>query len=67
MVSLTTLHQPCADIGTAAVTAMLRGIDNRKIPAQDVNLDCPLIVRESCGIRSDLAEVTRETRTEEPQ
>jgi len=60
-VSLTTLHQPCADIGAAAVAAMVRSIDHRKVPAQDVNLDCPLIVRESCGIRSDLVISLRKT------
>jgi DNA-binding LacI/PurR family transcriptional regulator len=51
-VSLTTVHQPCVEIGAAAVVAMARCIDHRNAPSQEVNLDCSLIIRESCGTRT---------------
>jgi len=50
-VSLTTLRQPCLEAGSAAVAAMVRRIEHRQAPSHDVNQDCTLIVRESCGTR----------------
>ncbi len=48
-VPLTTIRQPCAEIGKIAMELMLRRISNRTLPAQDVRLDFNLIARESCG------------------
>lgn len=48
-VALTTLHQPCHDIGVAAMSAMLERISQPGIAARDILLDCKLIVRQSCG------------------
>ena len=48
-VPLTTLRQPCHDIGAAAVWTMIERIEHPKMPARDVLLDCQLIVRRSCG------------------
>ena len=48
-VALTTLHQPCHDIGVAAISAMLERISHPGIAARDILLDCKLIVRQSCG------------------
>jgi DNA-binding LacI/PurR family transcriptional regulator len=51
-VALTTIHQPCADIGAAAVMAMLERIQNPKLPPRDILLDFRLVVRESTGLRA---------------
>jgi LacI family transcriptional regulator len=47
--SLTTIHQPCADIGTLAMQAMLERIKNPAFPPRDILAQPALIVRESCG------------------
>ncbi len=48
-VPLTTLRQPCHDIGAAAVWTMIQRIEHPNMPARDIFLDCRLIVRRSCG------------------
>jgi GntR family transcriptional regulator of arabinose operon len=48
-VPLTTVHQPCREIGVAAVGAMLERIGSPEMPRRDILLDCILVVRESCG------------------
>jgi GntR family transcriptional regulator of arabinose operon len=48
-VPLTTIHQPCREIGSAALEAMLDRLDHPAMPARDILLDCELVVRESCG------------------
>jgi GntR family transcriptional regulator of arabinose operon len=48
-VPLTTIHQPCADIGAVAVGTMLERLRNPKLPARDVCLNFHLVVRESSG------------------
>jgi GntR family transcriptional regulator of arabinose operon len=47
--SLTTIHQPCADIGTIAMQVMLERIGNPAFPPRDVLAQPTLIVRQSCG------------------
>src|SRR6266480_2230462 len=49
-VPLTTLHQPCRDIGRIALAVMLDRITNPDLPPRDVLLSCELIVRKSCGV-----------------
>jgi DNA-binding LacI/PurR family transcriptional regulator len=49
-VPLTTLHQPCRDIGRVALTVMLDRIANPDLPPRDVLLGCELVVRKSCGM-----------------
>jgi GntR family transcriptional regulator, arabinose operon transcriptional repressor len=46
-VPLTTIHQPCADIGTAAIRTMIDRLHDPKLPARDVLLNFGLVVRES--------------------
>lgn len=48
-VPLTTLRQPCHDIGAAAVWTMLERIEKPDLAARDVLLAGELIVRKSCG------------------
>jgi GntR family transcriptional regulator of arabinose operon len=48
-VPLTTVHQPCREIGQAAMAAMLDRINNPDMLPRDILLDCKLVVRASCG------------------
>lgn len=48
-VPLTTFHQPCLDIGAAAVAAMKERISNPELPARTIALNGHLVVRQSCG------------------
>nr|WP_218280545.1 substrate-binding domain-containing protein [Verrucomicrobium spinosum] len=48
-VPLTTLHQPAREIGQAAMSAMLDRLARPDMPVRDILLECPLIVRKSCG------------------
>lgn len=50
-VPLTTIHQPCRQIGEAAVAAMLNRMKQPNMLARDILLDCELVVRASCGAR----------------
>jgi DNA-binding LacI/PurR family transcriptional regulator len=49
-VPLTTLHQPCPDIGATAMSVMLDRLQHPNAPTRDVLLDCELVVRQSCGV-----------------
>lgn len=48
-VPLTTLHQPCREMGVTAADAMLERLAYPAMPARDILLDFRLIVRQSCG------------------
>lgn len=48
-VPLTTIHQPCAQLGAAAVQAMIQRIAAPDMPARDILVDFHLVVRESSG------------------
>jgi DNA-binding LacI/PurR family transcriptional regulator len=48
-VPLTTVHQPCREIGEAAMRLMLDRLDRPHLPPREVLLDCSLVVRRSCG------------------
>jgi DNA-binding LacI/PurR family transcriptional regulator len=50
-VPLTTIHQPCASIGSAAIGAMLDRLRDPRLPARDIVLNFDLVVRNSCGVR----------------
>jgi GntR family transcriptional regulator, arabinose operon transcriptional repressor len=47
--SLTTIHQPCTDIGTIAMQVMLERIENPLLPPRDILVKPTLVVRKSCG------------------
>lgn len=48
-VPLTTLHQPCSEIGAAAIAAMHDRIANPHLAARSILLNGHLVVRRSCG------------------
>lgn len=48
-VPLTTVRQPCREIGMSAMSAMLERLIRPDMPPRDILLECPLIVRDSCG------------------
>ena len=48
-VPLTTIHQPCAEIGAAAISTMLDRLRQPTMPPRDVLLNFTLVVRDSCG------------------
>jgi LacI family transcriptional regulator len=48
-VPLTTIHQPCREIGEIAFRTMLDRIADPALPARSIVLAPRLVVRESCG------------------
>ena len=60
-VPLTTLHQPCQEIGAAALNTMLERLARPNAPARDVLLDCELVIRQSCGGGEASGEAMTET------
>ena len=55
-VPLTTIHQPCSSIGSAAIGAMLDRLRDPRLPARDIVLNFDLVVRSSCGARKEKQE-----------
>jgi GntR family transcriptional regulator, arabinose operon transcriptional repressor len=48
-VPLTTLRQPCREIGAAAVAALRERVARPELPPRDILLHGALVIRESCG------------------
>jgi GntR family transcriptional regulator of arabinose operon len=48
-VPLTTIHQPCRDIGITAMAAMIERVAHPELPTRTILLDTELVVRASCG------------------
>ncbi len=48
-VPLTTIRQPCREIGQAAVRTMSERIEDSSLPARQILLPVELVVRQSCG------------------
>lgn len=48
-VPLTTVRQPCREIGVAAAAAMMERLERPGLPARDIFLQTTLVVRQSCG------------------
>ena len=46
---LTTIHQPCSQMGAVAVQTLLQRIREPGTPPREILLDAPLVVRQSCG------------------
>ena len=49
---LTTIHQPCEQIGAVAVQTLLQRLREPDTPPREILLDAPLVVRRSCGAAS---------------
>lgn len=52
-VPLTTVRQPCREIGETAMRVMLERLARPKMTARDVLLDCALVIRKSCGANAE--------------
>ena len=48
--SLTTIHQPCDEIGRIACRTLIDRINNPETPPRQILLDAPLVVRESTSV-----------------
>lgn len=63
-VPLTTIHQPCADIGATAIRTMVERVHNPNLPSRDILLNFGLVVRESsASSRSRFSKAERSTAT----
>jgi GntR family transcriptional regulator of arabinose operon len=51
-VPLTTVHQPCREIGEAAMAAMLERVKRPRTFVRDILVECRLVIRESCGAKA---------------
>jgi DNA-binding LacI/PurR family transcriptional regulator len=66
-VPLTTIRQPCAEIGSSAIETMVQRLQHPQFPARDISLNFRLIVRRSSGAATenesgpDTAERDRES------
>ncbi len=52
-VPLTTVRQPCREIGEAAMAAMLERVERPAMLPRDILVACRLVIRESCGANGE--------------
>ncbi len=64
-VPLTTVRQPCREIGAAAMIAMVERVAHPQAPTRDILLDCRLVVRQSCGAKR-VPKSPRQSAEEKP-
>ncbi|MBW4028678.1 MAG: GntR family transcriptional regulator [Acidobacteria bacterium] len=57
---LTTIRQPCLELGATALAAMFGRIANPGMPARDYLIDFQLVVRQSTGLTVPSKETTKE-------
>ena len=50
-VPLTTIHQPCPEMGAIAISTMMERLRHPTLPARDILLNFHMVVRDSCGAR----------------
>jgi DNA-binding LacI/PurR family transcriptional regulator len=61
---LTTIHQPCLELGATALQAMLHRIANPSAPARDYLVDFQLMIRRSSDLNTGKQTETRTTAEE---
>ena len=47
---LTTMHQPCTEIGATAYHTLLARVENPSLPPRTISLTAPLVIRASTGV-----------------
>ena len=47
---LTTMHQPCTEIGATAYRTLLARVENPSLPPRTISLTAPLVIRASTGV-----------------
>jgi len=52
MIPLTTIRQPCEEIGAEAIAAMLDRVAHPHLPSRDIQVNFQLMVRESTAMRN---------------
>ncbi|MEA3207216.1 MAG: hypothetical protein QOE70_273 [Chthoniobacter sp.] len=65
-VPLTTMHQPCREIGMAAMAAMLERLARPDMPVRDVLLECKIVVRDSCGAKAGISAASPQMGDRDP-
>jgi GntR family transcriptional regulator of arabinose operon len=55
-VPLTTIHQPCGEIGMTAIETMVQRLHHPQFPGRDIALNFRLVVRRSSGLGEDTPE-----------
>jgi DNA-binding LacI/PurR family transcriptional regulator len=55
-VPLTTIRQPCTEIGATAIETMVQRLNHPQFPARDIALNFKLVVRRSSGTDGQIAE-----------
>lgn len=58
---LTTIRQPCLELGATALAAMFGRIANPGMPARDYLIDFQLMARQSTGLTAPLKEINKES------
>jgi DNA-binding LacI/PurR family transcriptional regulator len=48
-VPLTTIHQPCSELGAVAIDTMVQRLQHPHLPGRDISLNFRLVVRRSSG------------------
>ena len=65
-VPLTTIHQPCSDIGATAIETMVQRLQHPQLPARDIALSFKLVVRRSSGASEQVPETSGRIADEVP-
>jgi DNA-binding LacI/PurR family transcriptional regulator len=53
------MHQPCREIGMAAMSMMLERLARPDMPIRDVLRESTLVVRDSCGAKGGKREAVK--------
>lgn len=65
-VPLTTIHQPCSEIGMTAIETMVQRLQHPQFPGREIALNFRLVVRRSSGLGNGTPEHSSNRRTPPP-